>query len=138
MVRTWSSTRTGTVGRAAGAGSVATRGQSAAGTRRTDIDPGYGVNLTVDGKRISDQAIVQKNGSKAVAYVWSDEEVETVFDENGVGRIVPRTPGNEVVAEMVQVTEEQGGRLVGLDRMTGVPQTWVISDSDKRCRGCSA
>jgi hypothetical protein len=102
------------------------------------MDPGYGVNLTVDGKKISDQAIVQKNGSKAVAYVWSDEDVETIFDENGVGRVVPRTPGNEVVAEMVQVTEEQGGRLVGLDRTTGVPQTWVVSDSDKRCRGCSA
>lgn len=102
------------------------------------MDPGYGVNLVVDGHKVSDRAIVQKNGSKAVAYVWSDDDTETIFDENGVGHEVKRIPGNEVVAEMVQVTEEQGGRLVGLQRQTGQPQTWVISDSDKRCRGCSS
>lgn len=50
---------------------------------------------------------------------------------------VPREPGNEIVAELLDVTEEPGGRLVGTDKVTGLPSTWVVEESSKPCRGCS-
>lgn len=49
---------------------------------------------------------------------------------------MPRSPGNEVVAELEQVTEEKGGRLKGIDRWTGLPSTWLVGESSRRCRGC--
>ncbi len=101
------------------------------------MDPQYGAVLTIDGELISDEAIVHKNGSYAVAYVWSDDELETFYDEFGQPHQVPREPGNEVVAELESVTEEKGGKLMGVDRKTGKPSTWLVRDSDRRCRGCS-
>jgi hypothetical protein len=51
---------------------------------------------------------------------------------------VPREPGNQVVAaELASVTEEKGGKLMGVDKATGKPSTWLVQDSDRRCRGCS-
>jgi hypothetical protein len=103
------------------------------------LDPQYGANLMIDNKKVSDRAIVHKNGTKAVAYVWSDAPFEDCVDgQTGAIVQIPRAPGNEVVAELIQVSEEQGGKLVGIDKVTGEPSTWVISDSPKRCRGCAA
>jgi hypothetical protein len=100
------------------------------------MDPQYGAVLTIDGKKVSDRAIVHKNGTKAVAYVWDDSPFQTFYDESGAEVKFPREPGNEVVAELVQVTEEKGGRLVGIDKETLEPSTWVVADSDKKCKGC--
>jgi hypothetical protein len=50
---------------------------------------------------------------------------------------MPREPGNAVVAELTSVTEEKGGKLMGIDKKTGKPSTWIVQDSDRRCRGCS-
>jgi hypothetical protein len=93
--------------------------------------------LTIDSEVVSDEAIVHKNGSAAIAYVWSDEEFETFFDEFGAAHQMPREPGNAVVAELTSVTEEKGGKLMGIDKKTGKPSTWIVQDSDRRCRGCS-
>jgi hypothetical protein len=101
------------------------------------LDPQYGCILTINNELISDEAIVTKNGAYAIAYVWSDEEFETFHDEFGQAHQVPREPGNEVVAELESVTEEKGGKLMGVDKKTGQPTTWLVQESTRRCRGCS-
>lgn len=103
------------------------------------MDPQYGCVLTIDSKKQPGTDYkVFKNGTKAVAYFLDLSPTESVVDGmTGAIIEVPRDPGYEVLAEMVQVTEEKGGRLVGIDKLTGEPSTWVVADSEKRCRGCS-
>lgn len=103
------------------------------------MDPMYGAVLTIDGKKQPGTDYkVFKNGSKAIAWFLDMSDEEEVLDGmTGAVVKVPREPGYEVLAEMIQVTEEKGGKLVGLDKTTLEPSVWIVGETEKRCRGCS-
>lgn len=72
-----------------------------------------------------------------MAYAWDDSKITEQHYDDGTIIPVRREPGNEMIAEMAKVTEEKGGRLVGISKATGLPQTWVVVPHKKGCRGCN-
>jgi len=101
------------------------------------MEPQRGITLTIDDEVVTDQAIVIHNGDRATAWAWNPDTVERIDDRVVVDekdRPIPREPGNEIVASLLQVTED-GNKLTGLDSRTGQKSTWLIA-AGKGCRGC--